>query len=250
MWTLDSSAALPLWRPAASPPRVTMAFTTRRGGVSEPPFDSLNLGRSTPDRGEAVVENRRRLLDSLALDPMRVATAGQVHGASAVEVGGPGHVPGCDALVTRAPGLTLAVTVADCLPLIMLVPGATGVAHSGWRGTAAGMPRRALEATCAAGAAPPEDATIHLGPCIRACCYEVGPEVARQFPAAAVRERAGHWRLDLAAAARQQLLEAGVPAAAIFDTVACTACEPSWYFSHRRDHGRSGRHWALVAITS
>jgi YfiH family protein len=227
---------------------VTLAFTTRRGGVSLPPFDTLNLGRSTADRPEAVSENRRRLLAALGLDAARIVTAGQVHAARAVEVDAPGHVPGCDALVTRTPGLALAVTTADCMSILYLAPGAVAVAHSGWRGTAAGMPRATLAVLCGAASVDAGRVTVIIGPCIRACCYEVGPEVLRQFPADAARDVGGHRHLDLAAAARAQLLEAGVPAAACLDTGACTACEPAWYFSHRRDGGLTGRHWALAAL--
>jgi hypothetical protein len=250
MWTLETGAAVPLWRLTPAMPGVSMAFTTRRGGVSQPPYDTLNLGRSTPDRPDAVAENRRRLLAALALPAARVATPGQVHGATVVEVSEPGHSPACDALVTRQRGLTLAVSSADCLPLIILTPGAACVAHSGWRGTAAGMPRAALEATCAVAGVGVAAARVHLGPCIRACCYEVGPEVARQFPAAVTRDVRGHRHLDLAAAARLQLLEAGAAPEAVFDTGDCTACRSEWYFSHRRDGARSGRHWAVVSIES
>src|SRR5690348_5218176 len=100
MWNLLTDVPLPLWRCDA---RARLAFSTRRGGVSDPPFDCLNLGRSTVDRPDAVAENRRRILAALALDPAALATAGQVHGAEVVEVTGPGHHPGCDALVTRVP---------------------------------------------------------------------------------------------------------------------------------------------------
>lgn len=250
MWTLDARAEVPLWRPEHGPPGTRMAFTTRRGGTSAPPYHSLNVGRSTADLAEAVDENRRRVLAALTLDPRRVATAGQVHGVTAAEVLGPGHTAQCDALVTREPGLTLAVTTADCLPIIYVAPGAVAVAHSGWRGTAAGMPRAALGAICAAASADPASVRVDLGPCIRPCCYEVGLEVAGQFDPGFVRAKGERWRLDLAAAARAQLLHAGVPDRSIFDTGGCTACEPYWYFSYRRDGSRSGRHWALVSIAA
>src|SRR5690348_12534504 len=113
MWMLDSAGALPRWRPLADSARHIAAFTTRRGGVSLAPYDTLNVGRSTEDLAAAVTENRRRVLAALELDPERLATAGQVHGARVVEVTAPGHAPACDALLTRVPGLALAVTVAD-----------------------------------------------------------------------------------------------------------------------------------------
>jgi purine-nucleoside/S-methyl-5'-thioadenosine phosphorylase / adenosine deaminase len=248
MWTLDARPTVPAWR-ASGCPGATLAFSTRRGGVSEGPYQSLNLGRSTDDRPEAVDENRRRLLSSLGLDPDHFANAGQVHGSAIVRVTAPGLHPECDALVTTVPGLTLAVTAADCLPILYEAPGAVAAAHSGWRGTAAGAPEVALAAICAAASVLPEEVHIHLGPCIRGCCYQVGPEVAAAFPAAALRSAEGSQFLDLPTAVRLRLIAAGAPEGAIHDTGACTSCEPHWYFSHRRDRGLTGRQWGVVALT-
>ncbi|HEY2954347.1 MAG TPA: peptidoglycan editing factor PgeF [Candidatus Eisenbacteria bacterium] len=226
-----------------------MGFTTRRGGVSDPPYDSLNLGRTSGDREDAVAENRRRALAALGLDGARLATAGLVHGSAVAEVRDAGHAPACDALLTRERGLVLAVTTADCLPIILTAPGIVAVAHCGWRGTAAGLPRAAVVACGAAAGMAPDQITAHLGPCIRPCCYEVGPEVARKFPARVSTWVEGRHRLDLAEAARRQLVDSGVPPESIHDTAACTCCAPDWYFSHRRDGARYGRHWALVALS-
>jgi polyphenol oxidase len=247
MWRLDDTVSVPHWRPAV-PAGAVIAFSTRRGGVSEPPFDSLNLGRSTDDRAESVTENRSRLLVCLGLAPESLATAGQVHGARVVEVDAPGHQPGCDALVSRVPGLALAVTTADCMSLLYTAPGAVAAAHAGWRGTADGMPVAALTALCTSAGCAPEHVHVHLGPCIRGCCYEVGGEVASRFPAAALRQGPGRSRLDLPTAARLALEAAGVPRDSIHDTGACSACEPYWYFSHRRDQGRTGRLWGVAAV--
>lgn len=249
MWTLDGTAPVPHWRPESPLAGARLAFSTRRGGVSAPPFDSLNLGRSTEDSPGAVAENRARLLTTLGLPPGRLATAGQVHGARVVEVAGPGHQDRCDALVTRVPGLALAVTTADCMSLLYVATGAVAAAHAGWRGAAEGMPVAALDALCACAGCPPEHVHVHIGPCIRACCYEVGDDVASRFPAAAVRPvPSARPRLDLPAAARLALESAGVRPEAIHDTGACSACEPYWYFSHRRDAGRTGRMWGVAAL--
>ena len=247
MWTLDSSASVPAWKAVDAASDLRLAFSTRRGGVSDPPFDSLNLGRSTADSPDAVAENRLRFLSSLGLPETSVATAGQVHGANIARVAASGHHPACDALVTRARDVALAVTTADCLPLLYVAPHAVGAAHSCWRGTAAGMPRAALTAVCEASDVSAAGVRVHLGPCIRVCCYEVGADVARQFPASVSTRRGDAWRLDLVAAARLQLLEAGVPEAALEDVGACTSCDADWYYSHRRDAGPTGRHWAIVA---
>jgi len=247
MWTLAADAPVPLWRDDGDG-TVVAAFSTRRGGVSAPPYDQLNLGRSTDDRPEAVEENRSRLLESLGLDSARLATAGQVHGAQVVRVHAPGLHPSCDALLTTEPRLALAVSAADCPPLIFQTPGAVAAAHAGWRGIAAGVPSATLAALCATATVEPGQVRVAIGPCIRSCCYDVGAEVAERFPAAAVSERDGRLWLDLPEAIRLQLLGAGLPATALADTGACTSCESSWYYSHRRDRGLTGRQWGLVAL--
>jgi hypothetical protein len=248
MWTLDRRSDPPAWRFAPAPAGIVLAFSTRRGGVSEGPYRSLNLGRSTEDRPEAVVENRRRWLASLGLDPGRLANAGQVHGHAVTRAVAPGLHPACDILLTTTPGLALAVTAADCLPILYAAPGAVAAAHSGWRGTADGAPEAALSAVCTAARVPAGDVAIHLGPGIRGCCYQVGPEVASRFPAAALRNEGGTAWLDLPTAARRRLIDAGADPGSIHDTGACTACNPDWYFSHRRDRGLTGRHWGVVAL--
>ncbi|MEO5618683.1 MAG: polyphenol oxidase family protein [Candidatus Eisenbacteria bacterium] len=248
MWTFDRNGPLPLWRAETGNRAVLLASSTRQGGISGPPYHALNLGRSTADRPEAVEENRRRLLAGLGLNVEGLVTAGQVHGARAVRVEEPGHVSVCDALVTTRPGLILAVTTADCMSLLFTVPGAVAVAHSGWRGTAERMPTVALTAVCAAAGRTPAEVMVLIGPCIRSCCYEVGEEVARAFRSEAVLGGAPRPHLDLPLAARLQLEEAGVPAAAIHDCGACTSCEPHWYYSYRRDGPASGRHWSLAAL--
>ena len=175
-------------------------------------------------------------------------TAGQVHGAAVARVTEPGHVAAHDALVTATPGLVLAVTTADCMALLYSAGHAVGAAHAGWRGTADGMPAATLTDVCALARVPPSAADVHIGPCIRGCCYEVGPDVAERFPPAAVRLVDGRPRLDLPTAARLALEHEGVAPDRIHDTGACTACEPAWYFSHRRDRGRTGRHWGIAAL--
>jgi polyphenol oxidase len=247
-WTLDSVAAVPVWRPVDAGPAYVLAFSSRRGGVSPPPRDSLDLGSSTGEPADDVRVNRRRLLESLQLDPAAVATAGQVHGDALRRVPRAGHVPDCDALLTRVPGLALAIATADCMALLYRAPGAVAAAHAGWRGAAADLPGATLRALCEAAGAPPESVRVALGPCIRVCCYAVGPEVAGRFPSAAVRRVGDRIHLDLPAAARLQLREAGLPDAALEDTGVCTACHPELCFSYRRDGPGTGRLWGLVAL--
>jgi len=229
-----------------------MGFSTRRGGVSAPPFDSLNLGRSTADRPEAVAENRARYLGRLGADPGHLVTVGQVHGTGVAIASAPGFHPERDAVVSRVPGLVLAVSAADCLPILLVAHGSAGpgvaAIHAGWRGAADRITDAALQVLLEHVGATPEAVSAHLGPCIRACCYQVGPEVADRFPAQDVESRDGALFLDFPAAVRRQLVESGVAAGSIEDTGACTSCEAHWYFSHRRDLGVTGRHWGVIGL--
>src|SRR5712691_5648595 len=160
MWTLERDAAVPFWQPRDTRPGAVLLFSTRLGGLSRAPYDSMNLGRSTRDAPAAVTANRERLLAAAALDPDQLATAGQVHGSNVVEVSAAGHHPGCDALLTRTPGVVLAVTTADCMSLLYRAPGVVAAAHSGWRGTAGGMPVAALEAVCRLAGCAPDAVTV------------------------------------------------------------------------------------------
>lgn len=255
MWTLDRNATVPFWQPGdarqadATRTGAVLLFSSRCGGVSRAPYDTLNLGRSTEDDAAAVTANRDLLLNAAGLDPTRLATAGQVHGARVVEVTAAGHHADCDALVTRTPGLVLAVTTADCMALLFHAPGVVGAVHSGWRGTAEAMPVTALAAVCRLAGCAPDTVRVAIGPAIRGCCYEVGEEVAARFPADAVRRVEGRPRLDLPTAARLALERAGILPEHFHDTGACTYCEPALYFSHRRDRGLTGRHWGVAALS-
>lgn len=252
MWTLEVSAGVPCWRVDGAG-GVRMAFSTRGGGVSEPPFDTLNLGRSTADRQEAVAENRLRMIAAAGLEPQRLVTIGQVHGSRTAEATGPGFHAERDGVVTTVAGLALAVSAADCLPLLLVArDGAghvvgVGAAHAGWRGTADGVVGKTVAALRAAAIAT-DHIEAHLGPCIRSCCYMVGPEVAARFHVSAQRRVGERPHLDIPQAVRLDLLAAGVHPGAIHDVGACTACEPDRYFSHRRDHGLTGRHWGIIGF--
>ena len=223
-----------------------VAFSTRRGGVSEGPFDSLNLGLLTGDEPGHVRENRRRLAELAGLSTARVAMGWQVHGTAVREWGGPPEpaafaepgdvpLPRVDGHATTTPGLGLLVLTADCLPVALVGAGRAAMLHCGWRGLAGGIIGRAL-----AGFAEPPAAAI--GPGIGPCCYEVGPEVRARF---CHLGQAGSGRtLDLAAVARAQLEAGGVKT--IEEIGLCTACHPSLFFSHRRDAGRTGRQAGLA----
>jgi YfiH family protein len=223
------------------------AFTTRAGGVSEPPFDQLNLGVLTDDANEAVIENRRRLAAALGLNPARIPIGLQVHGAELASHSSPqqpspfarpgGETPAVDGHVVRAPGLAPLVFAADCLPVALSGPGGVAMLHCGWRGLAAGIVAAGAEAVDASAAA--------IGPGIGPCCYEVGDEVLDAFPALDDGIADGRM-LDLPQVARRLLGEAGVTK--VESAGLCTSCEPELFFSHRRDHGRTGRQAGLAWI--
>jgi len=230
---------------SAGLPGAQAAFSTRLGGVSGPPFESLNLGILTDDDREAVIENRRRLAGALGFAPERVAIGRQVHGAELQRHAGPqqpspfaepGPQPAeVDGHVTAEPELAPLVFVADCLPVALAGPGGVAMLHCGWRGLAAGIVDRGVEAVGATDAA--------IGPGIGPCCYEVGEDVLDAFSGLGPGAARGRM-LDLGEVAIRLLRRAGVDR--VESAGMCTSCEESLFFSHRRDGGRTGRQAGLV----
>lgn len=221
------------------------AFSTRLGGVSETPFESLNLGLLTDDRAENVGENRRRLAAALDFAPEQIAFARQVHGTRLIEHITPpsapfvrpgmtkselGRVEEADGHVLREPGVAALVFTADCLPVAVAGPGGMAMLHAGWRGLAGGILAAGAEAVGATSAA--------IGPGIGPSCYQVGEEVLESFSELGEGVAEGR-KLDLAEVARRQLAQVGVER--VESAGLCTSCEAELFFSHRRDEGRTGR---------
>jgi YfiH family protein len=228
-------------------------FTTRRGGGSAPPYDSLNLGGGVGDDPGRVAANWRVLEAGTGLAFARVR---QVHGARAVRLDAP-CAPGvdADAVVSRTPGVAACVSVADCVPILLADPesGAVAAVHAGWRGTIAGVAAEAVRALAAEVSAPPGRLLAAIGPAIGPCCYEVSPDLAARFAAELGPEvvRAGPTpSLDLWGANGVVLRAAGVLPERIEILRRCTSCERDWFFSHRRDAGRTGRQAAFIAPRS
>jgi YfiH family protein len=236
---------------------VRHGFTTRAGGASRGAFAGLNFSSREGDLPERVRENWRRIESAAGLPPHSWALLSQVHGAR-VEVVAAGaaachHRRGhaeADAMVTGRPGVVLGVLTADCLPVVIAVPGAgaVGIAHAGWRGTVQGVGAAAVRELCALAGASPRDLVAALGPAIGACCYQVGEEVRAAFRArwgaravARVFTGRGPWSLDLQEANRLQLLGAGLRERSIESVPLCTACRRDLFYSYRRDGRRSGR---------
>ena len=241
---------------------VRMGFTRRAGGASEAPFDSLNLGGHVGDDPVAVAENRARLMAAAGLAQAELLTLNQVHGDVVLSVAEAAPVPaavreaaaaGADGVAVGVPDVAALLCFADCTPVIVVSPtGAFAVAHAGWRGALANIPARAVEALAAMDArlgatAGPADYNAYIGPHIGAECYECGPELVGRFAArygAACSVGGDH--LDLEAAVRAGLAEAGVADARVASAGECTACRDDRYFSYRKSGGRCGRHGAFA----
>lgn len=253
---------------------VRAVFTARHGGVSHPPYESLNLGYHVGDDPEAVTENRSRAaaLAGGTLDDL--VAAEQVHG-DRVEVisvdhrgrgarGQAGSIPGADALITAEPGVVISMYYADCVPIFLAAPGKRvgprlgvgGLAHAGWKGTVARIGERTVEAMAGNFGVRPEDIVCAIGPSIGPCCYEVDQPVLKPLRLAfpekwetLVRLRdGGKAMLNLWEANRLALLAAGVRAENIVVAGLCTACRTDLFYSHRTEKGWTGRMAALMRI--
>jgi len=228
---------------AADLPGARALFTTRRGGVSEGAFESLNLGRKTADDGANVDENRARVAAATSCPRERFLYGIQEHGTTvrrATEPPGPDRPPAHeDGQATALRSHPALVFVADCTPLLLAADGAVAALHVGWRPAAGGIVRDGVAALRAVGGSGPVTALI--GPGARACCYEVGDEVHAAFGGYDARRGQN---LDLPAVIRAQLAAAGV--LDVHDTGLCTMCWFGLFFSHRRDGGITGRQAGVV----
>jgi polyphenol oxidase len=239
------SGPVPVLRWAAAPAGVEVAFTSRRGGTSEGPFGSLNLGALTADDPASVAENRRRAVTAAGGDPVNATMAWQVHGSDVREVteepaGGrflePGKepFPRSDGLVTSLAGRPLMLLTADCIPVAVARAdgGRLAVLHAGWRGLEAGICERGAEAVGG-------EFIGAVGPGAGPCCYEVGDDVAERLQARFGRDVVRDRHADLWLCAQRALEAAGARDVVVAGE--CTICTPDRYFSHRRDHGVTGR---------
>jgi polyphenol oxidase len=225
---------------AAELPGARALFTTRRGGVSEGPFGSLNLGRKTADDPAHVDENRRRVAEAVGAPWERFLFGWQVHGSTVKRATAPlAEVTKEDGQATALRGHPALVFVADCTPVLLAAHGAVAALHVGWRPAAGGIVAEGVAALREVGGTGPVTALI--GPGARACCYEVGEEVHAAFTGYDARRGQN---LDLPAVIAAQLAAAGVDT--VHDTRLCTMCWFGLFFSHRRDGGVTGRQAGLV----
>jgi YfiH family protein len=238
-------------RPSIFPKGVIAGVSTRQGGVG-PDLKGLNMSFNVGDNPDYVKRNRTMFLEELGISTSHLALPRQIHGSRVRHVEGGGEYPETDGLITRSRGTALGVSIADCVPVLVFDPvrHAAGAAHSGWRGTAAGVVREMLGMMVSSFESSVSDLFAYIGPSASACCYVVGGEVARLFPEEFARESDGEYLLDLKGVIRKQLTTAGVQQERIETSPHCTIMESTLFHSYRRDRERSGRMLAVIALTA
>ena len=240
-------------------------FTTRTGGVSSGIYATMNLSFSRGDEPLNVMENYRRIGEVLGTDPEHMVASRQTHTTNihlvtekdcGNGIGRTSSYEDIDGLATDVPGIALVTYYADCVPLYFVDPvhRAIGLAHSGWRGTVAGMGACMVQFMQEHFHSRPEDLVTAIGPSICADCYEIGEEVAEQFrghfPEEVLQKgkAPGKYQLDLWQANRSILLNAGVLPEHIAVTDVCTCHNPEYLFSHRASHGQRGNLAAFLML--
>lgn len=245
------------------PGGVTLAFSERTGGVSQPPYGTLNLGDACGDDGASVAANRRRLLEALGVGQLteRLVNPVQVHGSTVLVIreGSDAAVrearrvarEGLDAIVCSAPDVPVLLCFADCVPVILVARGAFAVVHSGWRGTIERIAAKALDELVALSGSQPSEVLCYVGPHISGPDYEVSWDLAERFAdefGGGVLTDATH--VDLGAAVRAALVEAGMRPELIDDTLPSTASCTERFYSYRAESGSCGRHGAIAVLVS
>jgi purine-nucleoside/S-methyl-5'-thioadenosine phosphorylase / adenosine deaminase len=240
---------------------VIQAVFTRHGGLSPDPWAALNLGGTVGDEPERVRKNRQRALTALSCETESVYDVWQVHGVNVAiaESSRPQAMPHlqADIILTNTPGITLMMRFADCVPVMLHDPirKVIGIAHAGWMGTIRGIARIAVEAMQTTFGSNPDEILAAIGPSIGPDHYEIGPDVVIQVQQAfgqdapnLLRKNAGSIRFDLWTANRLALEQAGVNQIELANL--CTACHTEDWYSHRAEHGKTGRFGAIIALDS
>lgn len=241
-------------------PGLVQAIFTRHGGVSPQPWSALNVGGTVGDAPERVVENRRRSFMAVGRTPDSIYDVWQVHGREVVYTNSPrpqySEYRKADAILTDNPQVTLFMRFADCVPVLLFDPQrrVVGLVHAGWQGTVKGTVQAAVKAMQETFSCEPANIRAGIGPSIGAHHYPVGPEVVTQVRDT-FRDRASEFlhanngnnpTFDLWAANRFLLEEAGLQEIEV--AAICTACHLDDWFSHRGEHGRTGRFGALIGL--
>ena len=241
-------------------------FSTRQGGVSSAPWDSLNLGVGRGDDPAAVAENYRRFCGAVGVDKNRVVLSKQIHETTVrvctADDAGKGLWSSrdytADALITNQPDLPLVVFSADCGIILLYDPvqRAVGAVHAGWRGCAAGILEKTVAAMTAEYGAKPGNMLAAIGPCIGQCCFETDGDVPAAMEAAlgndaspCVERRGAKYHVDLAGLNRQWLLRSGLTPDHIDTCGLCTACRPDLFWSHRKMGEARGAQIAMISLS-
>ena len=236
-------------------PTLIAAESTRQGGISPAPFNSLNLGINTMDTPENVAENRRLFFDAIGAGTHSFASSHQIHGTDVLQATKAGRFDGYDALITNQPGLLIGVTVADCVPILIYDQAHQAVAaiHAGWRGTVGGIVTKTLAMMQQRFGTLAESCYAYVGTCIDECSFEVGPEVAEQFAVAYKRNsaNAGKAYVDLKKANAACLVDFGIPPEQIAVSPFSTVLNNDTYFSYRarsvgQKRGKQAECWQLL----
>ena len=244
---------------------VRHGFSTRQGGVSAPPWDSLNLGVGRGDDLSHVQENYRRFCGALGVDPARAVLSKQVHETTvrlctAADAGKglwSSRDYTADAFITNEPNLPLTVFSADCGIILLYDPSSRsiGAVHAGWRGCAAGIVEKTVQTMVREYGARPETVLAAVGPCIGRCCFETDGDVPEAMRAAlgadaegCLERRGAKYHVDLAGLNRQWLLRAGVLPEHIDVSGLCTACRTDWFWSYRKMGDARGAQTALISL--
>jgi YfiH family protein len=250
----------PAW---AAREELTAGFTTRNGGSSRPPFNSLNLGFGSGDQQSQVEANRALVARSFDIEPHLFLTVKQVHGSEILVIDQPNPEVShfqrveSDAIITNQRNILLGILVADCYPVILYDRSkhVAAVIHLGWRGTAVGLLERTVAAMREIFGCQAANISAGIGPGIAAHSYEVDRPVRDHFRQGTDNWRRiarevslGHWQLDLQKSIALQLDAAGIDNAAIDTVVECTCCHKETLFSYRRDQGKTGRQMGFVLL--
>ena len=234
---------------------VTAGMSLRHGGVSHNPYASLNLAEHVGDDPNAVAANRTILFQKTGLTNLRYCR--QVHGTDVINVVDqalpmPTLPPEADALVTAQRDVALAIFTADCVPIFILdvTTPAIGIAHAGWRGTLARIAVNTLARMETLFGTVAANCQIHLGPSIQKCCYTVSAELLTQFTDHFGNTVGSGTHLSLQAANVNQLVEIGLPTAAISVSPFCTACRTDLFYSHRAEDGQTGRMLSYIRLNT
>lgn len=231
-------------------PRLNFYFFSRAGGVSSPPFDSLNTSTSTGDSPENVQKNRELILKSINIKPDNLAEGEQVHGTRTRIVDRGGLYRETDGFITGRDETALAVSTADCCPVFIYSPPENVLAalHVGRMGAAEGIIPAAMDKLKKNFSVAPHLAVSLIGPAICGNCYEIGNDIGSRFPEDVIIRKNGSCHLDLPLFAEKQLIAEGISPGNIFRSGFCTSCRAEHFFSHRRDRGETGRHWSIAFI--